>query len=166
MNRWVILVAMASACASGRIGDNSGGGGGNNNGPVDASSGDAPNGSIDAAPDSGGGGGGGGLDPDLELPDPNGRVCDEPRRQGGTECPPLEVCRFFTPTEGRCEACGTYPDCGLVDEPCSASRECDILFSCYQGHCVSFCSLGGLECGPPADCIDIGHATLGVCRPT
>jgi hypothetical protein len=172
MARLVVLLVLAGGCASGR-----GNGGANGDGRVDAPTGT----SVDAAPGDGaatadarvdgspmpidapGGGGGGGLDPDLELPDPSGQFCDEPRRRGAPECPPLEVCRFFTSTEGRCEA-GPASG-GTPGSPCTATDQCDIQSECYQDRCTAFCLLGSLECGMVADCINIGHATQGVCRP-
>jgi hypothetical protein len=78
------------------------------------------------------------------------------------ECPNLQVCRFFTPTEGRCETC---TNCGNLGAACTATNECDILFECFRGKCTNFCTLGTTECGPPADCLNIGHATRGVCKP-
>jgi hypothetical protein len=137
--RWLVLLVVASGCASGGRGDATNG-----------------NGQQDSTP-------GAGLDPDLSLPDPGGQVCDEPGRSGLPECPAVDqVCRYFTATEGRCEPCST---CGNGGESCSATSQCDILYECYQGQCVSFCTLGTLACGTVADCINIGHATRGVCRP-
>jgi hypothetical protein len=171
--RWLVLLVVASGCASGGRGDAT-----NGNGQHDASTGsssdgpqasdgppttdgkpptDAPTDApIDSIPGSG-------LDPDLSLPDPGGQVCDEPGRSGLPECPAVDqVCRYFTATEGRCEPCST---CGNSGASCSATSQCDILYECYQGQCVSFCTLGSLACGAVADCINIGHATRGVCRP-
>ena len=102
----------------------------------------------------------GSLDPDLELPDPSGTPCSTPGSMG--ECPFLEVCRFFTPAEGRCESCSP---CGNLGDFCSRSSECDILFMCYAGVCTNICPLGTMYCGPIDDCLDIGHPTYGVCRP-
>jgi hypothetical protein len=108
----------------------------------------------DAAPDAGS------LDPDLELPDPSGAPCSTPGSM--TECPGIEVCRFFTPAEGRCESC---EPCGNLGDYCTRSSECDILFMCYAGACTNICPLGTMYCGPVEDCLDIGHPTYGVCRP-
>jgi hypothetical protein len=106
---------------------------------------------------------GGGLDPDLELPPATGAPCTHPGAIGSPECPAVDqVCRYFTPTEGRCESCA---NCGHLNDPCSTTNECDILFECYQHHCVGFCTLGTTECGAPADCVNIGNATRGVCKP-
>lgn len=163
--RWMVLLVMVvGGCASGRSGDGPHGGGPHDapiGAPADARPAtdarlDAP---LDAPPDSSTGGG---LDPDLSLPDPGGQVCDEPGRIGAPECPSAQVCRYFTPTEGRCESCTS---CGNLGASCSATNQCDILFVCYQGECTNFCTLGTTECGAPADCLDIGHATRGVCRP-
>lgn len=161
----MLLLVVAAACASGRAGD------GPNGGQQDAPPGPPKDAAtqidakvvpkLDAAMiDAPGGPGGSGLDPDLELPDPSGQVCDEPGR-GSPECPAGEVCRFFTSTEGRCEGCTT---CGGLNTACSATDECDTLFECYKGRCTGFCTLGTTACGAPADCINIGHATRGVCR--
>jgi hypothetical protein len=163
--RWVVLLAIVVGCASG---GRSGPGDGQHDAPpgtpidgppmADAKKSDAMTAAdapVDSAP-------GGGLDPDLELPDPGGQVCDEPGRIGSPECPAAEVCRFFTPTEGRCEGC---TDCGNLGAACTATEQCDIVHVCYQGRCTNFCILDSLQCGAPADCIDIGHATRGVCKP-
>ncbi|MCB9592558.1 MAG: hypothetical protein H6719_07490 [Sandaracinaceae bacterium] len=101
----------------------------------------------------------GALSSELSLPDPSGTPCTSPGSLG--ECPGIEVCRFFTPAEGRCETCGP---CGNLNAPCAASSECDILFMCFRGRCTNFCTLGTFECGAITDCVDIGHPTRGVCR--
>jgi hypothetical protein len=103
--------------------------------------------------------GGGALDPGLSLPDPSGPACATPGSLG--ECPFLDVCRFYTSAQGRCESCTT---CNNLGAACSASSDCDILFMCWQGKCTNFCTLGTTECGPPANCLDIGHPTKGVCK--
>jgi hypothetical protein len=100
----------------------------------------------------------GSLDPDLDLPAPGGQSCATP----GMQCPNIAVCRIAGPNSGRCESCTT---CGNLHAFCSASNECDILFQCYQGRCTNICRLGTYDCGPIQDCIDVGHATHGVCRP-
>jgi hypothetical protein len=99
------------------------------------------------------------LDPNLSLPNPSGQTCTSPGSFSG--CPSVSVCRFYTPTEGRCESC---TQCGNLNAVCSASNQCDILFMCYKGRCTNFCTLGTSECGPPQDCINIGHPTRGVCK--
>ena len=103
--------------------------------------------------------GGGALDPGLSLPDPSGPACTTPGSLG--ECPFLDVCRFYTSTQGRCESCTS---CNNLGAACSASSDCDILFMCWQGKCTNFCTLGTTECGPPANCLNIGHPTKGVCK--
>jgi len=103
---------------------------------------------------------GGALDPELSLPDPGGTACSTPSSMG--ECPGIEVCRFYTPSEGRCESCSP---CGNLGDYCAASSECDILFMCYRGRCTNFCLLGTYMCGAITDCVDIGHPTWGVCLP-
>jgi hypothetical protein len=161
--RWRFLLVFVAACASGRVGDGPGNGrpdasNGSPDGrpPIDARMVDAR---TDAAIDAPPGGGGSGLDPELELPDPGGQACSMPGRSTG--CPAGEVCRFFTSTEGRCEGCST---CGGIGSACTATDQCDILAVCYAGQCTGFCTLGTIECGAPADCINVGHATRGVCR--
>jgi hypothetical protein len=104
---------------------------------------------------------GGSLPPDLELPAANGQVCDQYGGMTG-ECPSGQVCRPYSTTEGRCESCGP---CGNLNAHCNYTDECDILFTCYQGRCVGYCTLGTSECGSPADCVDIGNATRGICKP-
>ncbi len=101
----------------------------------------------------------GALDPGLSLPDPNGATCATPGSL--SECPGIEVCRFYTAQSGRCESCTS---CNNLGAPCSASSDCDILFMCYLGKCTNFCQLGTSECGPVANCLDIGHPTYGVCK--
>lgn len=98
-------------------------------------------------------------------------MLDRRERPGGTpctnlggmsECPGIEVCRFYDSVEGRCESCSP---CGNLGAFCSASNQCDILFMCYLGQCTNFCQLGTTMCGPPQNCIDIGHPTHGVYLP-
>lgn len=102
------------------------------------------------------------LDPGLSLPDPTGTPCETPGNLG--ECSgTAQVCRFYTPDEGRCESCVS---CGNLGAPCSASNECDILFMCFLGRCTNFCHLGTFECGRVDECLDVGHATIGVCLPS
>jgi hypothetical protein len=103
----------------------------------------------------------GGLDPNLVRPDPGGRPCTLPGYASGG-CSSAEVCRLLSTTEGRCERC---TGCGNLDAPCRATVDCDILFACYAGRCTNFCTLGTSECGPVDACLDVGHATRGVCRP-
>jgi hypothetical protein len=107
-----------------------------------------------------GGGGGTGLDPNLSLPSPSGQLCSTPGY--GTGCPSLQVCRISAPNQGTCEGC---TQCGNLGAFCSSSSQCDILFQCYLGKCTNICPLGTSYCGPPQDCINVGHATHGVCKP-
>jgi hypothetical protein len=97
-----------------------------------------------------------GMHVDLKLPSA-GAVCSPP----GTSCPGIEVCRIATKTQGRCEGCTS---CGNLHAPCSANTDCDILFQCFKGRCTNICPLGTSYCGPVEDCVDVGHATHGVCR--
>lgn len=99
------------------------------------------------------------LDPDLDVPD-EGESCSFPGNLN--ECPGIAVCRFYTAEEGRCESC---EGCGNLNAPCTQGTDCDILFSCFAGRCTNFCELGTFSCGPIEDCLDIGHATHGVCDP-
>src|SRR5512138_782044 len=158
-----VVAALGAACGV-PARNGGGGGGGDDDQPHDArtSGGDGKASDAPATPDAAiDAPVGGGLDPDLELPPGTGTPCTHPGAIGG-ECGQLEVCRYFTPTEGRCETC---TDCGNLNAACTATNQCDILFECYQHKCTNFCTLGTTECGAPADCINIGSATRGVCRP-
>lgn len=122
---------------------------------------------VDSGSDSGsdvgsdvGSADGGALDPSLSPAAPEGDPCTTPGSLG--ECPSIQVCRFFDATTSRCESC---EPCGNLGNSCSASSECDILFVCYAGRCTNICPLGTSFCGPPDDCLDVGHPTHGVCRP-
>ncbi len=99
------------------------------------------------------------LDPLLDIPD-GGQQCDYPGDLN--ECPGIAVCRFATVEYGLCESC---EQCGNLNAACTQGDECDILFSCYAGHCTNFCTLGTFECGPVEACLDVGHPTRGVCDP-
>ena len=100
------------------------------------------------------------LHPELDVPD-EGESCTLPGSLN--ECPGVgTVCRFYTAEEGRCESCD---NCGNLNAPCTNGTDCDILFSCFAGRCTNFCQLGTFSCGPIEDCLDIGHATHGVCDP-
>ncbi len=105
-------------------------------------------------------GGGTTLDPRLDVPAATNEPCSAPGNL--SECSGIAVCRFFSPTEGRCESCSS---CGNLFDPCSSGEDCDILFVCFEGQCTNFCTLGSFECGAPTDCIDVGHPTRGACRP-
>lgn len=100
------------------------------------------------------------LDPAVDVPDAGNEPCDDPGNL--VECPGIAVCRFFTAEEGRCESCDV---CGNLNAFCVEGTDCDILFTCFQGRCTNFCTLGSFECGPADACLDIGHATDGVCDP-
>lgn len=120
---------------------------------------------TDDASDSGSGGSTGDgfpgdpLHPDLDVPN-RGEACTTPGSL--SRCPALEVCRFHTTEQGRCESCDA---CGNLGAPCTEGTDCDILFACFQGTCTNICPLGTFACGPVEDCLDVGHPTHGVCRP-
>lgn len=103
---------------------------------------------------------GSGIDPALALPSASGAACSTPGSENG--CPLASVCRIASPSGGRCESC---TNCGHLNDPCTASDECDIVFACFRGHCTNFCHLGTYECGPITSCIDVGHPTIGMCIP-
>jgi hypothetical protein len=105
----------------------------------------------------------GGLDPLLSPADGSGAPCMTPGSL--TECPGYSVCRFYSPTELRCDAADmSNPGVGV---PCNQSSDCDLQYSCYRGFCFPFCTLGGTDCGFPDDCVDVGYTgggDTGVCR--
>ncbi len=115
---------------------------------------------VGGAGGANGNGGSGALDPDLDLPNPSGQSCTNIGY--GTDCPSLEVCRISGPNMGTCESCTS---CNNLNQPCAQSSDCDILFQCFQGKCTNICPLGTSYCGPPQDCLDVGHTTFGVCKP-
>ncbi|MCC6215317.1 MAG: hypothetical protein IT376_10635 [Polyangiaceae bacterium] len=146
----------AGGTASGGVGGTSGAGGAASGG-VGGTSGTGGT----ASGGTSGTGGASGLDPGLALPDGSGTPCSTPGGMG--DCPGIEVCRISGPSEGRCESCS---GCGNLNAACSSSADCDILFQCYLGHCVGFCDLQYPQlCGNPDDCVNVGHATHGVCMP-
>ncbi len=144
--------------ASSSSGGASGGGPTTGGGSTVGGAGGTP--SSGGAPGSGGSGGVGMLDPDLDLPASGGDPCTTPGLSSG--CPSLQVCRISGPNSGTCESCTS---CNNLLQPCSQSSDCDILFQCYQGQCTNICPLGTTACGAPQDCVDVGHATHGVCWP-
>jgi len=94
------------------------------------------------------------------VPSASGEVCHTPG-DITNECPSLQVCRFFSSLEGRCEGCSP---CGNLHVSCSTSSECDILFTCFSGKCTNICQLGTGYCGPVEACLDVGYPGYGVCR--
>lgn len=101
-----------------------------------------------------------GLDPLLSLPDPSGVACGPPGYGGPNGCPGSMICRIATTSGGRCEGCTS---CGHLNDSCSASADCDILFQCYAGKCTAICNLATPQtCG--GHCIDVGNAGSGVCE--
>jgi hypothetical protein len=101
------------------------------------------------------------LDPALSVPPRGSEPCETPGSFG--ECSGIAVCRLYAAEESRCESCET---CGNLNASCSASNECDILFTCYLGRCTAMCSFETPQtCGNPSDCVDVGHPTYGVCLP-
>jgi hypothetical protein len=146
------------ASSGGTSGTSSGGtssGGTDAGAPADSGSDAAKPDAAPPPPDSGG------LDPLLSLPDPSGVDC-VPGLASENGCPNVSVCRISSPSGGRCESC---TNCGNLHAACSSGKDCDILFECYAGSCTNFCQLGTYECGPIADCLNVGHPTIGVCRP-
>ncbi|MEZ4222613.1 MAG: hypothetical protein R3B13_16855 [Polyangiaceae bacterium] len=145
---------------SGGVGASSGGSGGVGGSSASGGVGAGGSGGVGGSSASGGVGGTGGLDPNLGLPNPAGQPCTTPGY--GTGCPSLQVCRISGPNQGTCESC---TQCGNLGASCASSSQCDILFQCYLGKCTNICPLGTSYCGPPQDCINVGHATHGVCKP-
>ncbi len=100
------------------------------------------------------------LDPAVSVPPGDNEPCDTPGAM--FECSGIAICRLYSEDSSRCESC---EPCGNLHSPCSASSECDILFTCYEGYCTAMCSFETPQtCGRPTDCIDVGHPTHGVCR--
>ncbi|MCK6548901.1 hypothetical protein L6R52_23860 [Myxococcota bacterium] len=99
------------------------------------------------------------LDPRLSPADGAGQSCQYV--SGSGECGLAEVCRFYSPLEGRCESC---TNCGNLHDPCARSSDCDIVFVCFEGVCTNFCVLGAQSCGKQP-CIDVGYPNTGVCAP-
>jgi hypothetical protein len=101
-----------------------------------------------------------GLDSELAVPPEDSTPCTIPGGMG--ECPGIAVCRFYSPTESRCESCEA---CGNLFARCETGSDCDILFVCFRGQCTNFCQLGTYMCGKLEECIDIGHPEYGACLP-
>lgn len=153
--------------AAGPDGTAGSGGGGGESGGGGAAGGDASGsgGSTSDAPSSDSSDApptheAGGMDPGLSLPGASGQTCYVFGSSG--ECPIGQVCRLFSPSEGRCEAC--TPPCGKIGASCTSSAACDILFQCFLGACTDFCRIGQ-KCGAVDDCVNVGHPTGGVCPP-
>jgi hypothetical protein len=102
------------------------------------------------------------LSDELDIP-PDGEGCESPGSM--SECTGIQVCRLAFVEGGRCEACEPDGGCAGLNQPCTQSFDCDILFTCFRGRCVSQCPLDTTFCGSEEDCINIGHATHGACRP-
>jgi hypothetical protein len=101
------------------------------------------------------------LDAQLEVPPLCAPTCTS--FGFSNDCPALNVCRLKDSATGVCESC---QPCGNLEAPCSASSECDILFTCFKGQCTAMCDLTTPQtCGNPAACTDVGHPTHGVCDP-
>ncbi|MGE0326654.1 MAG: hypothetical protein AB7K71_29870 [Polyangiaceae bacterium] len=100
-----------------------------------------------------------GMDPDLGLPDGNGSACSN-IGGGCTAADGPGICRIYSQTEGRCESCTS---CNNLNQPCTQSSECDILFQCYQGKCIGLCDLN-VGCSGVTDwCVNVGNSQYGVC---
>jgi hypothetical protein len=152
--------ADAKAGSSGTGGSSAAGGAGGGDASNDDGTSDAPSTDATDATDSPPPNDSGGMDPGLSLPVASGQPCYVFGSPG--ECPSAQVCRLFSPTEGRCEAC-TAP-CGALGAACTASAGCDVQFQCYLGACTNFCRIGQ-KCGATADCVNVGHASTGMCPP-
>lgn len=101
------------------------------------------------------------LDPALEVPPLCAPTCD--LIGFGSDCPGIEICRLKDSQTAVCESC---EPCGNLHAPCTASSQCDILFTCYLGQCTAMCDFATPQtCGNPAACTDVGHPTHGVCDP-
>ena len=104
--------------------------------------------------------------PGLTLPDADGTPCEYPGSTS-TPCKAYEVCRIYSPTEGRCE----YSNgCRGYNAPCSADTSpCCAEFQCFKGSCTTFCTLDynqyDSQCGSDVECVDVGHETRGLCEP-
>ena len=111
-----------------------------------------------------------GLDDQLSLADLDATACTVSSTGADPKvCGNLRPCRFATAESGRCENCdGGSGRCGgHLDESCTHTWDCDFGFACYRNQCTNQCELGGLECGRPGDCIDVGYAGgVGVCDPS
>ncbi|MEZ4370314.1 MAG: hypothetical protein R3B07_05785 [Polyangiaceae bacterium] len=100
-----------------------------------------------------------GMDPDLGLPDGNGSACSN-IGGGCTAADGPGICRIYSQTEGRCESCTS---CNNLNQPCTQSSDCDILFQCYQGQCIGLCDLN-VGCSGVTDwCVNVGNSQYGVC---
>lgn len=101
------------------------------------------------------------LDPALDVPPLCAPTCD--LIGFGSDCPGIEICRLKDSQTAVCESC---EPCGNLHDPCTASSQCDILFTCYLGQCTAMCDFATPQtCGNPAACTDVGHPTHGVCDP-
>src|SRR5688572_8088068 len=125
----------AKAGSGGTGGSAAGGAGGGDASGSDDGMSDAPSTDATDATDSPPPGDSGGMDPGLSLPVASGQPCYVFGSPG--ECPSGQVCRLFSPTEGRCEACSA--PCGALGAACTASAGCDVQFQCYLGACANFC---------------------------
>lgn len=105
--------------------------------------------------------GGMALDPQLAVPP----LCMPTCVSIGfsNDCPAGNICRLEDSATAVCEGCTT---CGNLDDPCTASNECDIVFTCFRGQRTAMCDLDTPQtCGNPAACTDVGHPTHGACDP-
>ncbi|MCA9647043.1 MAG: hypothetical protein H6718_04765 [Polyangiaceae bacterium] len=143
----------------------SNGGSANGGSSGSANGGSANGGSANGGSANGGSANGGsagqpsGMDPALGLPDGNGDPCSNV----GGSCTAADgpgVCRIYSQTEGRCESCTT---CNNLNQFCTQSSDCDILFQCYQGQCLNLCDLS-IGCSGVTDwCVNVGNSQYGVC---
>ncbi len=101
------------------------------------------------------------LDAQLDVPPMCSPTCDG--IGFGSDCPGIEICRLKDSQTAVCESCAP---CGNLHAPCTASSQCDILFTCFMGQCTAMCDKTTPQtCGNPPACTEVGHPTHGVCNP-
>lgn len=103
------------------------------------------------------------LDSLVDVPPADNEPCTTPGSMRECTRSGIAVCRHFAVEESRCESC---EECGNLNAICSASSDCDILFTCFMGRCTAPCSFETPQtCGVPAHCTHVGHPTHGICLP-
>jgi hypothetical protein len=101
-----------------------------------------------------------GLDPCLVLPDAAAPVCSPINTQN---CPAYGFCAIDTQsgTTGRCTSCPQGSCEGPLNSICQTNDDCDDIFQCYCGHCLTLCLIDSGECTPY--CLNVGNEAWGVC---